>query len=202
MAETREQIEARIKNQARRAFKKQAPPEGKHQFVVTGTSILEQPSKGDKDGNGAGCKTLAIRVAPLAVENDLNSVQSAYETTIWATLPIVNETIEGHTVDATTTSKFTAQMSAMVPDRVPYVPAKNPDGSWDNTPATKAARQNAQVEASVLATEIEDGTFKLDDATFYGTTKNAPEDKGGYYVNGLSSELKPGEKLVGFDSKN
>jgi hypothetical protein len=202
MAETRAEIEARIKNQARRAFKKEAPPEGKHQFVVTGTSLLDQPSKGDKDGNGAGCRTLAIRVAPLGVENDLGTVQSAYETTIWATIPLVNEEIEGHTVDGTTTSKFTAQMSAMVPARVPYVPAKLADGSWDNTPQTKAARTNAQIEASVLATEILDGTFKLDDQTFYGTTKNAPADKGGYYVNGLSSELKPGEKLVGFDSKD
>jgi hypothetical protein len=192
MTESRAEIEARIRNQVRSNFKKESPENGTYKFVVTSTSKLDQPSKGDKDGNGAGCPTVAMRVAPIDAEG---VPQAQYETTVWLTLPTINTAIEGHTVDSTTLSKFTATMSAVAPERVPYVPAKNPDGTWDNTPGTKAARQNAQVEASVLAYEILEGTFKLEDREFYANTKKA-EGKDGYYLNSLRSELKPGETLT------
>lgn len=191
MAETRSEIEQRIRNQVRGNFKKESPENGTYRFTVLSTQLLEQPSKGDRDGNGAGCRTMAIRVAPVGEDG---TPAAQYETTVWATIPLVNDAIENHTVDSKTVSTFTSQMAAMVPERVPYVPAKLPNGEWDNTPQTKAARTNAQIEASVLATEILDGTFKLDDHTFYANTKKA-EGKDGYYLNSLRSDLKPGEKV-------
>lgn len=192
--ETRADIEKRIRNAVRKNFTREVPPEGLYQFVITSARVMEQPSKGDKDGNGAGCKTIAVNVAPLATADDLSSVQPQFETVIWATVPTVNPDIEGHTVDANTTSKWTALMAAFVPDRVPFVSAKLPNGEWDNTPETKAKRINAQIEATVLATEILEGSFKLGDLLAYGTAKPGTGE-GRYFVNSLTSELKPGQKL-------
>lgn len=195
VTETRAEIEARVRKQVRGNFKKEAPADGLHQFVVTGTTVLENPSRGDKDGNGAGCPTLAIRVAPLAVEDDIRTVQPSMETTIWPTLPLRNSAIEGHTVDSKTENKWTNQISALFPNLVPFVPAKTASGEWDNTPETKAARNEARVEAILIANQIINGETSLVDMTFYAITKKR-EDGDGYFVNDMRSELKPGEKFA------
>lgn len=192
--ETREQIEQRVRNQVRKTFTKQAPADGIYQFVVTSTAKLENPSRGDREGKGAGCPTVAMRVAPLAIEGDRSSVKMQYETTVWLTLPVLNPDIENHIVDDTTSNKFKNIMAAVAPDRVPYVAAKNPDGTWDNSKATKERQLQARIDAEILAAEINEGTFNLDDLVFYATAKKA-EGKDGYYVNGLRSELAPGETL-------
>jgi hypothetical protein len=193
--ESRSEIEARIKATARRAFKKLAPVDGTYAFAVTGVNKMEQPAKGDADGNGAGCISLAVRVAPMKTPGDLGTVQNHLEATIWLNLPIVNPDVEGHTVDQTTTNKSTSLLSAFAPDRVPYVSKKNPDGTWDNSKETKARIQAAQVEAAVYATEIAENPDLLKDVTFVATTKQAPADKGGYYLNGITPELTSGKSF-------
>ncbi len=197
--ETRQQIEERIKNSARRAFQKAAPADGVYKFKVTKQNILEQPSKGDKDGKGAGCITVALTVAPLRDPEDSNSVAYEYETTKWLTLNIVNPAVENHTVDSTTDNKTTADLSAMVPDRVPHVSLKLPSGEWDNTPATKAAKNNAIIEAAVVSTEIAAGDLDLTDSYFVANTKKGEK---GYFLNSMRAELRAGEQFTSLETSN
>lgn len=192
--ETPEEIQERVAKEAalRGNFKKAVPVDATYEFITTSQQLMDTPARGDKNGIGAGCPQIAVRVAPT--DDGVPAMQ--FETTKWVILPLRNKDIENHKVDPKVTRDFVYFAQALAPERVQYVAAKLPDGSWDNTPETKALQAARDEAATQLAREIAAGTFTFEDARFFGDTKAAPKDKGGYYVNSVSSELQPGKKVV------
>ena len=200
--ETKAQVTQRItkeneerRNKARSLFQKSTPQEAHMQFVVTGEQANGTAKYANMKGEGIDCPQYLIRVAPLAVENDLNSVQMQYEETLWVTLPLRNLDIEGHTVGNSVTNDAAKVFIGVAPDRVQYVDKGNPTDGWKNDPETKAARARQEVATAELATDLLSGDYKLIDRTFYGDVKHKKSEKGGYRINGIAPTLLDGKEF-------
>lgn len=185
------EIKDRQRQKVRENFRTVVPVNATMQFVVVGEGLLDQPSRGDNAGNGAGCPTYRVGVAPLAVENDIASAQHQYTQSFFITLPLVNKDIEGHEVDKKTLSKAIRNLQAIVPARVKYVDRGTPD-AWKNDKDTKRAIRAQEMEAKLVSAELARGDLKLEGCVFYADTvaKNSGD---GYFLNSMSAELQSGK---------
>ncbi len=189
----RRQAETEERRQrARDMFKKSLPAEATLQFAVTGEGVGNPSKYPNLKGEGLDCPTYYVRVAPLAVENNLNSIQSQYEETIYITLPLVNLDIEGHKPGTSVTNDAAKIFQAIAPDRVQYVDVGTP-GNWKNDPETKAARQRREVATDELAADLVSGDAKIGTVTFYGDVVHKKSDKGGYRIKAMSATLLDGK---------
>lgn len=193
--ETREQIEARIASTVRRNGKGIVPEDGTYAFAVTGETLLgaDKLSQGDKDGNGEGCRQVAVRVAPLEDPKDAGTARNDMEQTIWLTLAVPNPAIPKHEVSAKAIKNMAFEMVSLSDGRVPYVDKKIPGTNpveWDNSPEKEAEVASQLVEATLLANEIltaPKGVKKLQGNIFYASTKIKTGAKGGYFINGRTT---------------
>lgn len=198
--ETREQVQKRrqVESEARRAtaremFKKSLPAEATLQFVTTSEGNGKPSKYPNLKGGGLDCPTYYVRVAPLAVENDLNSVQMQFEETVFITLPLKNLDIEGHEIGPGVTDEARKIFQAIAPERVPYVDRGTP-GNWKNDPATNAATNEQALQTDILAADLVSGDAKIGEGvTFYGDVKHKKSEKGGYRIKAMSAELLDGK---------
>jgi len=200
--ETKEQVTKRIqeetearRSKARTLFQKTLPQETHMQFMV----VSEQPGGpakyANQKGEGLDCPTYIVRVAPLAIENDPNSVAMEFEETLWVTLPLRNLDIEGHTVGNSVTNDAAKTLVGIAPDRVQYVDKGNPTDGWKNDPETKAARSRQEIAVAEVATDLLSGAYKTVGTLFYGDVKHKKSDKGGYRINSIAATLLDGKEF-------
>lgn len=197
--ETKEQVQKRrqLETEERRArarelFKKSLPAEATLQFVTTSEGKGGPSKYPNQKGEGLDCPTYWVRVAPLAIENDLNSVQMEFEETIFITLPLINLDIEGHKPGNSVTNDASKVFQALAPSRVQYVDKGTP-GAWKNDPETRAATDRQAVATDELAADLFAGDAKIGEVTFYGDVKHKKSEKGGYRIKAMSTELLPGK---------
>jgi hypothetical protein len=183
------------RSRARAMFQKSVPQEATLQFMVTSEQAGGPAKFANMKGEGIDCPTYIVRVAPLAIEDDKNSVQMEFEESIWITLPLRNLDIEGHTVGNSVTNDAAKTLVGIAPDRVQYVDKGNPTDGWKNDPETKAARSRQEIAVAEVSTDLLSGAYKTVGTMFYGDVKHKKSDKGGYRINSIAATLLDGKEF-------